>query len=339
MLGTADGKWAFASVSTGPVINSGGAIAVLAQSAGGPRVVRTVALPASLVDAFGLAITHDGRLLLVAGYTATAVLSVAALEDGGRHPLIGILTDAGKGQFEVAVSGDDRYVFVSDENTGGLSVFDLATALRRGFSARGVAIGIVPLAPLALGIAISPDGGLLYVTTDAAAGAHGELWVLDAARAESGETRGAVLDHAAAGCQAVRVAVSPDGGTVWVTALQSNALLGYSAASLRDDPSRALRAVVRVGSEPVGLVLADHGRVALVANSNRGLVAGTGSFAPQTVSVVSTAAALARRPAVIGTVPAGLFPRDLSLDQAAGQVMVGNFLSGSVEQFPVPKAP
>ena len=50
---------------------------------------------------------------------------------------------------------------------------------------------------------------------------------------------------------------------------------------------------MRVGSEPSAWS-GDHGRVALVANSNRGLVAGTGSFAPQTVSVVSTAAALAR---------------------------------------------
>jgi DNA-binding beta-propeller fold protein YncE len=339
MVGTADGKWAFASLSTGPVIDSGGAIAVLALSAGGSRVVRTVALPAPLVDAFGMAMTHDGRILLVAGYTATAVLSVAELETGGRHPLIGILADAGKGQFEVAVSGDDRYVFVSDETTGGLSIFDLAAALRHGFSAHGVAVGIVPLDPYALGVATSPDGSLLYVTSDAAVGTQGEVWVLDAARAESGEGRRAVLAHAAAGCQAVRVAVSPDGSTVWVTALQSNALLGYSAASLRGDPARALRSVVRVGSEPVGLVLADDGRVALVANSNRGLVAGTGSLAPQTISIVSTTAALAGRPAVIGAVPAGLFPRDLSLDQATGQVMVGNFLSGAVEEFPVPKAP
>jgi hypothetical protein len=339
MVGTVGGRWAFASLSTGAVIDSGGAIAVLALSAGGPRVARTVPLPASLVDAFGLAITYDGRLLLVAGYTATAVLSVAALEDGARHPLLGVLADAGKGQFEVAVSGDDRYVFVSDETTGGLSVFDLATALRHGFSAHGVAVGIVPLDPYALGIAISPDGSLLYVTSDAATGTQGEVWVLDAARAERGEGLSAVLARTAAGCQAVRVAVSPDGSTVWVTALQSNALLGYSAASLRADPSRALRAVVPVGSEPVGLVLADDGRVALVANSNRGLIAGTASFAPQTVSVVNTAAALAGRPAVVGAVPAGLFPRDLSLDQATGQVMVGNFLSGSVEVFPVPKAP
>jgi hypothetical protein len=37
-------------------------------------------------------------------------------------------------------------------------------------------------------------------------------------------------------------------------------------------------------------------------------------------------------------VPAGLFPRDLSFDQATGQVMLANFNSGTVEEFPVPGA-
>jgi hypothetical protein len=33
-----------------------------------------------------MAMTHDGRLLLVAGYAATAVLSVPVLDDGGHDP-------------------------------------------------------------------------------------------------------------------------------------------------------------------------------------------------------------------------------------------------------------
>ena len=108
----------------------------------------------------------------------------------------------------------------------------------------------------------------------------------------------------------MRVAVSPDGSTAWVTAAQSNALLAFSAAELRTDPSRALRAVVRVGSEPVGLLLVDNGRVALVGNSNRGLVPGsTGTNSPQTVSVINTAAALAHQPATVAAVLASLFPR------------------------------
>ncbi len=302
LVGTADGRWAFASVTSGSVTASG-EIAVLALGRGAPRVVRTVALPGSLAGAYGMTITGNG-LLLVAGYTATAVLNVRALEDGGRDPLLGVLTDTGAGQFEVAVSADNRYVFVSDETSGGLSVFDLATALQHGFSAPGVAVGIVPLAPGAVGVAMSPDGAQLYVTTFGAYGPYGQLWVVDTARAEAGADRAAVLEHVAAGCQPVRVAVSPDGRIVWVTALQSDALLGFSAADLLGDPSRALQAVVRVGSEPVGLLLVDDGRLALVGNSDRGLVPGTGTAVPQTVAIVSTAAALAHRPALIGAEPA-----------------------------------
>lgn len=334
VVGTADGRWAFASVSAG----SGGEIAVMALDRGTPRLVRTVLLPGSMSNASGMALTQDGRLLLVAGYTASAVMSVRALENGHGDPVAGVLVDAGAGQTEVAVSGDDRYVFVTDETTGGLSVFDLAVALQHGFAAPGVAVGIVPLAPGAVGVALSPGGTLLYVTTLGAYGPHGQLWLVDAARAESGAGRGAILAHVGAGCQPVRVAVSPDGSTAWVTALQSNALLAFSTADLRQDPSRALRAVVRVGSEPVGLVLGDNGRIALVGNSNRGLVAGTGGDAPQTVSVIDTGAALAHRPALLGAVPAGLFPRDLSTDPANGQVLVANFDSGTIEEFPEPRA-
>jgi DNA-binding beta-propeller fold protein YncE len=334
VVGTADGRWAFASVSG----ELGGEIAVFALGHGAPRLVRTVPLPSSMTQAFGMTLTHDGRLLLVAAYTATAVLNVPALEDGRGDAMAGVLADAGAGQFEVAVSNDNRYAFVADETTGALSVFNLALALRQGFGARGVAVAIVPLAAGAAGLALSPDGTLLYVTTYGAYGPHGKVWVIDASRAEGGAGLGAVVAQAAAGCQPVRVAVSPDGSTVWVTALQSNALLAFSAAALAQDPSGALRAVVRTGSEPVGLALADNGRIALVGNSNRGLVPGTGGNVPQTVAVIDTAAALAHRPALLGTVPAGAFPRDLSVDPASGQAFVANFNSGTIEEFPVPTA-
>jgi len=334
VVGTADGRWAFASLSA----ETGGEIAVMALGHGAPRLVRTVQLPPAMTGAFGMTLTHDGRLLLVAASTATAVMSVPALEDGRGNPMAGVLADAGAGQIEVAVSDDDRYAFVTDETTGALSVFDLAVALQHGFGAHGVAVGVVPLAPGPIGVTLSPDGTLLYVTTFGAYGPHGQLWVIDASRAEGGAGSSAVLARAAAGCQPVRVAVSPDGSTVWVTAPQSNALLAFSAAALRKDPARALRAVVRTGSEPVGLALGDDGRVALVDNSNRGLVPGTGGKDPQTVSVIDTAAALAGQPALLGLVPAGLFPRDLSIDPAGGQVLVANFNSGTIEEFSEPGA-
>ena len=90
------------------------------------------------------------------------------------------------------------------------------------------------------------------------------------------------------------------------------------------------------GGAETGLLLVDDGRLALVGNSNRYLTQeGT---APQTVSIISTTSALARQPALVGAVPAGLFPRDLSLDQPAGQVLLANYDSGTVEEFAVPAA-
>ena len=172
---------------------------------------------------------------------------------------------------------------------------------------------------------------------DGAYGPHGLLWVINTVRAEREAGASAVLAKVSVGCQPVGVQAAPDGRVVWVTALQSNALLGYDAASLLSRPFSALRTVVPVGSEPVGLSLVDNDHIALVANSNRGLVpASTGSDGPQVIDVVDTAAALAHHPALIGSIAAGLFPRDLSFDPATGQVLVANLNSATVEVFNPP---
>ncbi|HEY1918856.1 MAG TPA: YncE family protein [Streptosporangiaceae bacterium] len=336
MLGALGGRWAFVSVnSTGD--NS---VAVMRLGHGSPQLTRVVSLPATMPDAFGMALTHDGRYLLVAGYSATAVFTVSALESGSGDALAGVLSDAETGQFAVAVSPDDQYAYVADESraSGGMSVFNLGLALRKGFSAPGVAVGIVPTPPQAVDIAVSPDGTLLYVTalgTDPTPCSYGQLLVIDASRADSGADHDAVLAHVPAGCNPARVALSPDGSTAWVTALASNLLLAFSTAGLRSDPAHALRAAVRVGSEPGGLLLADGGRLALVADSARYM---PDAADPQSVTVVNTADALAHRPALAGTIPAGAFPRNLSYDQATGQVMVANFNSATVEVFPAPRA-
>jgi hypothetical protein len=340
------GRLAVVSMTVAAFPGDRGELAVLALRGNTASLVRMVPLPRTAGGAAGMALTPDGRWLLVAAQAATAVLRVAALEHGGTDPVAGFLTDAGVGQTEVAVSGDGRYAFVTDEASGGLSVFDLALARRKGYAAPGVAVGVVPLARGPVGVAIAPGGTQVYVTTLGGYGDLGQLWVIGARRAEDGAGQAAVLGHDAAGCQPVRVAVSPGGSTVWVTALQSNALLGYSAAALdRGSPPEtgrrpaALRAVVPVGSEPVGLLLLDGGRTALVGDSNRGLVPGTGRGPVQRLSVVSTAAALAGRPAVTGSLPAGQFPRDIGYDAATGEVLVPDYVSENVEITRAPTAP
>jgi DNA-binding beta-propeller fold protein YncE len=127
VVSTPSGRWVFASVTSGET----GTVEVFAASPGSLRLVRTVPLPGAAA-AWGMAMTHDGRYLLVADYRATVVLRVDVLEQGGGDPTPGVLADGEAGQFEVTVSADDRYAFVTDETSGALSVFDLARALRDG---------------------------------------------------------------------------------------------------------------------------------------------------------------------------------------------------------------
>jgi len=217
-----DGRWAFAALSQGP-------------DGGEPRIA---------VLAVG---KTDGRLLLIADGSGTAVLNLPKLQSGAAHPVLGVLPTNGAVAFEAAVSADDHYAFVTAEGTGDPYVFNLALALQHGFGAAGVAVGAVPLATGAVGIAISPDGTLIYVTTYQQVGPYGRLWVINAARAERAAGSHAIVASAYAGCQPVRVVLSDDGQYAWVSTIQSNAVLAFDTAALRQHPSAALRAVVRVG--------------------------------------------------------------------------------------------
>ena len=62
-----------------------------------------------------------------------------------------------------------------------------------------------------------------------------------------------------AGCSPVRVIASKDNKVVWVTARESDALLGFSAPKLQSDPAHALIARVGVGESPIGLTFVSQG--------------------------------------------------------------------------------
>ena len=283
-----DGRWAFAALSQN---GYGGdpRLAVLAVRtvADGRRLalVRVIKLPPPLTAAWGMSVSPDGRLLLVAGGSGTAVLSLSKVVSGAADPVLGVLSDGGPAAFEAAPSSNGHYAFVTDEASGDLYVFNLALALQRGFDASGVRVGAVPLASGAVGIATSPDGTLIYVTTYGQAGPYGRLWVIDAPEPSA--------PLAAARWSRARppLPARPGGAlgrrqVAWVTALQSNAVLAFDTATLRQHRSGALRAVVHVGSEPVGLVVVNGGSTILATDSDRGLVAPSSGLA--NVSVIST---------------------------------------------------
>jgi DNA-binding beta-propeller fold protein YncE len=335
---TADRRWSFV------VLNS--AVLVLRAGPGGLHQVSRVHLDATLTLAEGAALTPDGRYLLVADDRGADVISVARAEAGRPHAVLGKLTtQAARAAIEVAVSPDSRYVFISEEFSKEIVVFNLRQAIAGGFGAAGFT-GDIPAGRSPVGLAVSPDGRWLYATSErvrnvpsaAAAGGNpgvpGVLEVISVRRAERDPAR-SVVSAVQAGYLPVRVITSADGAVVWVTARASDALLAYSAARLRSSPAHALLGWVRVGETPVGLALIRGGREIVIADSNRRNTGGRSA----SLAVVRTAAALAGRPAVARYVRAGLFPREVTLAPGGQTLLVSNYDSGELESVTVASLP
>jgi DNA-binding beta-propeller fold protein YncE len=322
---SADGKSSFVST-----LSDG--VAVIADRRDKSRVVQEVALPGEML--LGEALTHDGRYLVVADGGGAAILSVGRAERGAPHAVLGRLSASGpstdvalQSAVEVAISPDDAFVFVSLESANEIAVFNLRRAVESRFR-RSALVGTIPLGLAAVGMAISPDGNWLYATSEGARTdtRHGTISVINVQRAET-RPRHSVVASVAAGCDPVRVAVSPDGNVVWVTARESNSLLAFSASRLRTDPQHAQLASLRVGTAPVGLALLRDGARIVVADSNRFGAPGQSAK----LTVIDTRAALAHKSAVIGAIPAGTFPRELSVDVRQKRLLVTNFGSNQLE--------
>lgn len=320
---TPDGKWAFAALPTSVEVLR------IAKSLAAVRV-RDVTFPAAVGGLVGEALTSDGRYLLIATGSGAVVVSTERLERGGPDPVVGTLTDplGGFGAIEVALSPGDRFAFITQEDSDRMAVFNLARALAHGFG-RADFVGNVPLGLAPVGMAVSPDGRWLYATSEIAlrqSSETGTLSVISLSRAETDPAK-SVVATVDAGCNPVRVITSANGSEVWVTARASDDLLAFSAARLRTDPVRALTAIVRVGEAPVGLALVRNGSRIVVADSNR--FGATGAVA--NLDVVNVAAALRGRPAVLGHITAGLFPREMALVPGDRTLLVTNYDSNQVE--------
>ena len=327
----ADGNWGFASL--------GSRLGVFRLAAGrAPVLLHAIALPVAPVA--GIALSPDGRLLLIATEgTGAVVISVPAAEAGANGAVLGVLSappgPRPGGAIEVAVSPDGKYAFVSLESSDEIAVFNLAAALSDGFGP-GAYVGAVPTQIGPVGLAFAPDGRWLYSTSEdrSVRSEVGTLEVINVARAESDPAR-SVVARMPAGCNPVRVTTSANGSVVWVTARGSDALLAFSAAALRASPRSSLLADVAVGEAPVGLALVRNGSLIVVADSNRFNASGQHA----SLAVVDVHAALAGRPAVLGYLRAGTFPRDVAANPGGNAVLVANNTSSQVESVDVADLP
>ena len=396
---SADGCWVFVSVA-----GANGGIAVLKRQEGHiemQRVVRVTPAPA------GIALTHDGQLLVAAANNSAVILDVARMTAGAENPILGTLRGP-EGKFlqsvYVNITADDKLLFVSEEAAAVITVIDFQRARANGFKADAF-IGDVPVGGAPIALTFSSDGKWLYTTSESAspdwkwprvckpeglprtpgqfaalkavaerqiaalqaqlAGAsekgaaqlqqqidslraltsnpsgdqlvnpEGAVVVVDVGRART-DPANAVTTRIPAGCSTVRMAISPDGRRIYVTARNSNAVEVFDTAKLASDPDHSRLGMTPVGEAPVPVAVIDGGKKVVAGNSNRF----AGGNAPQTLSVLD-AAKMERKgaDAALGPIPAGAFPRELSVSADGHTLFLTNAGSSSLQVIDIDRLP
>ena len=331
-------------------------LGVLNTSAFIPSLIHEISLPAQYVSPLGstgIALTHDGRHVLVTAFSAALiVVDVVKAVTGSPDAVVGVLNGtaaAGVSAIEVSTSRDDRYAFVSQEfgspQTGGrgiIEVFKLERPAANG-TVSGTYVGYLILGNSVVGTALSSDGRTLYATNEMASNTttQGTLSVIDVEKLKIDPSK-ALISRVTAGCGTVRVIVSRDDQTVWVTARESNALLAFDAPKLISNQSAALLASVQVGTSPVGLRFAGaNDRRILTANSNRFAGSDPSLYGNATtgLSVVDVGAALRGGKADLGQIPTGLFPRELAVSPDGKTILVSDYSSLMVQAIDVSTLP
>ena len=231
---SSDGCWIYASMAgkqTG--------LAILKRSAGSLNVVKTLKTSGPLT---GLVLTHDGKMLMgTASQSASltsgkSVLFIDAAKGAVIHQFD---EEAGDGKVYANVTADDKTLFVSNERAHSISVIDVPT--------RSV-IGRIPVGNAPIALTFSPDEKWLYTTSQSATpdwawpavcdaenaasvGKHpkGAIVVVDVEIARKDPAH-AVTSRVEAGCNPVRLALSPDGGRAYVTARKDNKVLVFETA-------------------------------------------------------------------------------------------------------------
>ena len=315
-------------------------IAVLRCTDGRYRLQRVIPLESQPSIA---AFTHDGKMLIVPDDAFIAFVDVERALSGDGDPISGFIEDVpgdDGAAIYAAISPDDRFAFVAEEQSAKLTVIDLQKARAGGTIAHDDIVSefLIGNAPIAL--VFSKDGRYLFATVQvalkrygfaetcepemasaAANEAPGAIVTIDVAKAVS-DPNHAVVSSVAAGCHPVRAALSPDGATLWVTARKSNAVLAFSTEKLLAGSAGAQIAAVKVGSAPVPIIVTADGKYVLAGNSNRFGQAPAGN---QELVVID-----AHTHVVVGRIPVGIFPRQLTETQSGSTIFLANYGSNTI---------
>lgn len=329
-----------------------GGVAVVSRVGGEPSLIRVIRLEGS---PYGMALTSDAQLLIVASDDRVTFLDAGRLIAGAEDPIVGYLNDAPlAGRVYANVTPDDRWLFLSDESSRTISVVDLVKARASHFDGAAV-IGQIPVGRAPIALTFSADHRLLYTTSQVAPAGYGWPPVCsapgsDIARQPSNYSEGAILvvdvlrathDPAnaivgavSAGCNPVRLVTSPNGEVAYVSARSDDEILAFDTGKLISDPAHALIGRVPVGDAPVGMAVLDGGARLAVTNSNR---FGTGTTA--SLTIIDAQNIRTGEAAVLGSVPAGVFPRELRVTEDEQTLVMTNFGSKNVAVIDLERLP
>ena len=340
---TGDGCYVFVSL---PSHDRGlpSRIAVIRRSAGEFSTIREIPVKGSPT---GMVLSHDGKVL-VAATGNVAFLDAERLISGHGEPVLGYLnTGSGAGTVYANLTDDDKYLFVSNEDKASITVVNFEKARHNGFRQDSI-IGVTPVGPAPIALSFSPDGKVLYTTIEGARpqdnwpatckpevldaphlhnAPPGAVIAIDVEKATQDPAH-AEIARTPAGCSPVRLALSSAGDRAYVTARASDAVLVIDTRKLLQHAADPVIASIPVGSSPVGIWLSENGSRLVATNSNR--FASTRNQ-KQSLSVVDTANITAGNKAVIGTIAAGSFPREIRASADSRTLFVTNFLSDTLE--------
>jgi len=353
-LPSSDGCWIFVSVPGG-ASRTPSVIALYRRSKGTLSLVRTVSIEGGPT---GMVLTHDGKTLIVADGDRVAFVDANRLIQGRDSSILGYLQDsAARGRVYANVTPDDKFAFIADENSKTVSVIDLAKARATHYDVSAT-VGKIPTGTLPIALPFSRDGRLMYVTSQWAPASYGwpieckretnnptndttpvnpqgAIHVVDVARAIKAPAT-SIVANVRAGCSPVRLVLSPKGDRAYVTARNSNALLAFDVAKLRTDTAHAVIGRVPVGPAPVGVAIVNAGREVIVTNSNR--FAGAAND-QQTLTVIDANKLGAGEKAIIGSIPAGAFPREMRVTSDGRTLILTNFGSRSISMIDLARIP
>lgn len=208
-----------------------------------------------------------------------------------------ITSEVGRYPYGVAATPNGAYVYVSNRDSGFLSLIDTVSVIS---TATNAVIATIPVGNGPNGIAVNPTGSYVYVANSD----DGSVSVISTAT-------NAVIATIPVGNEPYGVAVTPNGSYVYI------ANRGSDTVSVISTALNKVVSTISVGNEPNGVVVIPNGSYVYVVNRNPG--------AYGSVSVISTVSNT-----VTTTIPVGRLAFGINVTPDGSKVYVSNRTDDSV---------